>query len=486
MFTELWNTIIRSNLPGLISAVIVLLIGWLIALWLAGKAGRAADHCSRSREKIADEETDGILCNTGKIAYGITYWVIMIFTILCCMSILHQEYAAVPLREFITTIAGYLPNIAGALLLLLLARIVAGIARVIVRKAVLKAHDNSISEKSHLKAENTAKYSSEAVFYVVYLFFLPAILNALGIYGITEPLQEMFGVILIFLPRIVAAALILFIGLWAAKIVRKAVTGAVEMSKLDAFAEMCRFGNFSGSSLARLLGAIAWVLVAIPVIIASLTALNIAVLSVTVAGFLELLLDASAKIIGALLILFAAFIAARIADTGVRKISAAAQADKLLSKAGITSSKLTSYPLSAVLGKITFLCVIVLGILAACDIMHFEELAKIIRHFAVFGGNIILSVIVLTIGAVLANFAAGLFDNGKRFFAIAVKSCVMIFTIALALSNLEIGNGIVEIAFTILLGAFAAAFALAFGFGGREYAAQLLASWQQKFKGNRD
>ena len=60
--------------------------------------------------------------------------------------------------------------------------------------------------------------------------------------------------------------------------------------------------------------------------------------------------------------------------------------------------------------------------------------------------------------------------------------CVVVLTVALAVSNLQIGNSIVQIAFTLILGAFCVAAAIAFGVGGRETAAKLLNEWMEKLK----
>ena len=57
---------------------------------------------------------------------------------------------------------------------------------------------------------------------------------------------------------------------------------------------------------------------------------------------------------------------------------------------------------------------------------------------------------------------------------------VLIFTGAIALSTLNLNGRIVEIAFALLLGAICVAAALAFGLGGREFAAKKLEEWDKK------
>ena len=60
---------------------------------------------------------------------------------------------------------------------------------------------------------------------------------------------------------------------------------------------------------------------------------------------------------------------------------------------------------------------------------------------------------------------------------------MLVFTGAIALSNMEIGSDIVRTAFALLLGAVCVAAALAFGLGGREFAAKKLEEWNKRFSG---
>ena len=91
-------------------------------------------------------------------------------------------------------------------------------------------------------------------------------------------------------------------------------------------------------------------------------------------------------------------------------------------------------------------------------------------------------IIVLLIGIWLANFAADAV-KGKcsEVVTIIVRVSVLIFTAAIALQNMNISSSIVQTAFTFLLGAVCVAIALAFGLGGRDFAAQKLNEWNKKF-----
>ena len=67
----------------------------------------------------------------------------------------------------------------------------------------------------------------------MFLLFLPGILDALELGGILEPVQVMLGQVFAYLPNIVAAGLILVIGWFVARIVRRIVTGLLAAAALD-------------------------------------------------------------------------------------------------------------------------------------------------------------------------------------------------------------------------------------------------------------
>ena len=482
-FKSMWRSVVESNLPGIVGAIIVLIIGWIIAVWISGKAAALAGKCAEVYRKD-DEIPGGDPKRAGIITGRVVFWCVMILAVLGCMSLLHLDYAAVPLREFITAIAEYLPNIAGALLLMFLARITGGLVRNFVRHWLEKRKQPDDLDGSNQEAvEKRAAYSAQTAYVLVWLFFLPAILNALNIYGITAPLQAMFAVIMTFLPRIIAAVLSFWIGFWAAGIVRRAVSGAAVMMHVNKFCGMCGFDKEGFPHAAGLLGNVAWILIIIPVTAAALTALNIEALSHSVTGFLNMLLFAAGNIIGAVVIIATGVILARIANSIVRKLVSGLGGDRLMAKLSGGRDDMPKWDLTVICGKVAAAAVMVLVIIGACEILQLSGLAEVVRRFAIFGGNLILSAIVIIAGIMLGDFICGFSgrekDHPLNHF---IRLALVVFAVALALSNLNIGQTIVETAFAMLLGAVCVAAALAFGLGGREFAANMLDKWLKKNK----
>ena len=484
-FKQLWQIILDSNLLNLLAAVLVLLIGWLIAVILSGRTTRILNKLTNSNHQRNSNVSGKALTHIGSFSGKAVFYLIMIITLLGCFSLLKLHGAAAPLQEFVMQIIAYLPRIAGALLLALAAWILAGIVRSAVRMIMQKnrLHEKLAHSAANRKtAENIADYTAQTAAYTVWLFFLPGILNALGIYGVTQALQNMFFKFFAYLPNLIAAGFILLAGFWAAQIVRKAVHGLVEASRIQNLLQDLPFGKeLKSNTLAICCSTAAYILIAIPILIAALNALKITVLSQTIAAFLEQLLASTGNIIGAIIIAILSLMAAHFCGKLITGLTAAWGLDKVT--ANLWKNRSDSITASVIAGKIAMLTLMLFGLIAICDILNFESLAKLLKTFAVFGGNLIISMIVVTIGLYLAEFSASLVrDKWNKALVSMLKSVVIIFTLALAVSNIDLGDGIVEIAFTLLLGAAAVAFAIAFGIGGKTTAEKLLESWMEKMK----
>jgi hypothetical protein len=75
--------------------------------------------------------------------------------------------------------------------------------------------------------------------------------------------------------------------------------------------------------------------------------------------------------------------------------------------------------------------------------------------------------------------------NGARFpgalsVSTGVEYAVQIFALFLALEQLDIGTTLLTVAFAIVFGGLVFALALAFGLGGRDWAADRIRNWSNK------
>src|SRR6185369_3907749 len=111
------------------------------------------------------------------------------------------------LAALVSQLSLYLPRIISAVVLVVIAWIVAMIAKWVVERALNAAHVDQRYGK-HVSTTPTGKPFSltntigTTVFWVVILFFLPAILDALALPGLFAPVQTMVNRVFTFLPNL--------------------------------------------------------------------------------------------------------------------------------------------------------------------------------------------------------------------------------------------------------------------------------------------
>lgn len=209
----------------------------------------------------------------------------------------------------------------------------------------------------------------------------------------------------------------------------------------------------------------------------------------TVANFLPSLL-------GALVIFIVGLIVAAVLERVIERLIYYLKLDVVLRKLGVenvlarANIKLDS---GRFLGKIVYWFFIVAFLLAASDILGFFTLSNFLRDVLNYVPNILVSVLILLAALVLANFLRGLvrasvmtanMHNAKGLGAIAWWG-VMVFGFLTALVQLGVAVSVINTLITGLIAMLALAGGLAFGLGGKEYAAKALQAAQDEIEHKR-
>lgn len=120
----------------------------------------------------------------------------------------------------------------------------------------------------------------------------------------------------------------------------------------------------------------------------------------------------------------------------------------------------------------------------ASNLLGFAGFSAIVRSFVGFGGHVLLGLVIFGFGLLLANFVAGIVrasdSPNAPLLALGTRIVILLLSGAMALRQMELPIDIANPAFGFIVGAVAVALALAFGLGGRDSAAALLADWQQR------
>lgn len=470
---------IGEGLLNLIVALIILLIGYIVARIVASLVRRLLNRTDLDNRlaNMLREEREGEPFPVEDFVARVVFWLIMLFVLVGVLQRLQLPAIATPINrllEQITTV--YLPNLAGAALLLLVAWVVATVLRFLVRRAMaLLKVDERLTEHAALEEGEQVSISESvatAVFWFVFLLFLPSVLARLGISEIAQPVQNIFSRALGFVPNIFSAALILLIGWFIARIVRQIVTNllvAVGADRLGA-----RAGLTGERSLSRLTGTVVYTFILLFAIISALEELDIAAISEPATFMLTTIINAVPNILGAALVLIVSYYIGRLVANLIADLLRGIGFNTVPQRLGIKWTG-TRTP-SDWVGYLVLVGVMLFAALSAAELLGSLFLSDILDTFIGFLGQVVLALIIFAVGLYLANLARNVILGAggaqANLWATLARVAILVLSGAMALRQLGVADDIVNLAFGIMLGALGVAAALAFGLGSREIAGQ--------------
>lgn len=319
---------------------------------------------------------------------------------------------------------------------------------------------------------------------IVWLFGLVAILQVFALSEVLAPVQDLLGKVMGFIPNLIGAGIVFFIGYMIAKIVRQLVTtalGAVDFSKLTAklhHGDTQREVNETREQNAKIISIIGNILFAIIVIVVGISALQvlgIAAISDPAQQMLGLILNAIPQIIAALILLAIGFVIAKFVATILESALRGIGTDKVVSKWGIVSAEKSASSIIAMLVKIAIM--LFFGIMAA-RLLNFPEVTVILNQILALAGNVLFGGVIIAAGFMIAKIVTSMVGPGTT--ATIIRWATIVLFVAMGLKYMGLANSIINMAFGALVIGGALAAALAFGLGGRESAARTLQKMENK------
>jgi hypothetical protein len=485
---------ILNSIPTLVGAALILLVGWLIA-WIVSAIVRRVLQRTTLDNRLAvwitgEEEGEGIEVERW-IARGV-FWLIMIFVLVAFFQVLGLTMVTEPLNQLLLQVFAYAPRLVGAALLLGAAWVVASMLKYATTRALklakIEERFDTLAGAEEEGRVPLARTLGDAVYWLVFLLFLPAILGALAVEGLLQPVQGMIDSILGFLPNIFAAGLILAVGWFAARIVQRVVTNLLVALGTDKLSERVGLDRVLGKQrLSDIVGLVLYLLVLIPVLIAGLNALQLEAITEPASNMLNLILTALPSIFAAALLVLIAYVVARLVAALITNVLTGVGFNAILTRLGLVKELPEGQRTpSEIVGYLVLVGVMLLASIEASRLLGFTTLAMLIADLTVFLGQVVLGLIIFGIGLYLANLAAQVVQASGAaqagLLALAARVSILILAGAIALSQMGLASEVIQIAFGVLLAAIALAVALAFGLGGREVASRELERWLESVK----
>ncbi len=387
------------------------------------------------------------------------------------------------------------PKILIAILILVATWLVARVAKWVIQKLI----DRSPSLRKHVTGtpEETVGHQLGVIAkLIIWLAGIMAALRFLGIGQILEPINALTLEIFQFLPRLLGAGLIFFVGLIVARIVRRLVETVLIAANVDGLLARIGIGDTAGTiradpaavppgtapgatraSLARAAGILVFALIIIPVSIAALQVLGIEALSGPAVTMLNLVLTAIPHVLGAALWIGAAYIVGRFLKTIIEAVLPPMGFDQAILSTGVLPENARP---SRIVANVAMVAIILAASIEAAKQLGGGTIAIFLAQVTELGGKVIFGTLIIVVGIFLARIIANLVGSGTGeggFAQTIVRYAIMALFTAIGLTFMGLADQIVMLAFGLILGSAAIATALAFGLGGRDAAAHILERW---------
>lgn len=483
-------------LPSVLKAIGLLVLFWIaavIASWLVSRLLSMTELDNRlardlgMEERMVEWEKRGT--SLEQMAGTAVKWIVLLFGFVAFFNALQLNMVAGPLENILNSVSSALTSLLQAFAFLALYWVVATLLRLAISRG-LKAVGFDERAGRFLKSREVkgelvgpSDMVGRLVFYVVLLFGLPTFLEALGQEAAVAPLRDMITEFFAFLPNVVAALILIFIARVVATIVREIVTNFLAAAGADAFAQRFGLGTSENSrKLSDIVGAVAYFFVMIPLIVAAVDSLQIEAISDPVKTTLQQVLAAIPLIIVAFLVMAVGYLVARTVRGLVESFLRGVGFDTLPEKVGLTflMPKEGSQRLSTIAGSVVMVIILLLTAQQALASLELEQFSELLGGLIAYLPQLAVGVFVILAALSLGNYVSGLVGNltsgsgHGNIAALVTRYAIYFLGFSMGLNQLGVGEEIIRIAVSAVLGGAALALGIALGLGGRERAKEFV------------
>ncbi|WP_298808705.1 mechanosensitive ion channel [uncultured Sphingomonas sp.] len=393
------------------------------------------------------------------------------------------------------------PRVLAAAVILLIGYLLAkaakwGVAALVNKTPLARhAHRQSGIPETGRNPKSVGAQVGDAAFWIVILIALVLAAQPLGLAAATSPVGRMLNQFGAAIPNIIGAGLIFFVGYIVASVAKKAVEAVLTAARTEQLAERAGMAKADPTTLPRMVGGIVFALIIIPVAIAALDQLNIRAISEPATAMLRIILDSIPHVVAAAIILALAYVIGRFASQLLTQFLSSTGFDRTVSALGVfpsdTAPTTSGDPLksaespstptlvpSKLLGQAVFVAIIIFGLMEAFRQLNFAYGSRMMAEILTLLGSVVFGAVIIAAAIAIAKLVSTVVRAGggasAELTAKIVNVAIIVLGTAIGLRFMGLADDIINLAFGLILGAIAVAFALAFGLGGREAAGKLI------------
>ncbi|WP_299254628.1 mechanosensitive ion channel [uncultured Aquimarina sp.] len=373
------------------------------------------------------------------------------------------------------TNGSFFPNIVLAIVILILGWLIATVIKKVAIKLIRKT---GIDDKLKSDKVKLSDFIGKLLYFLIMIFVLMLVLDKLGIQNVMDPIKTMLSGFLGFIPNIIGAGLVGYIGYMLASIVSELI--GLSGNTIQKFTPKLKLPE--NIDLVTILKKIVFIFIFFPLLIAALNILNMESISQPATAMLETFLGAIPKVLVAAIILIIFIVGGRFVSELLKDLLNSMNLNNFFNKINLNSIT-GSTNVVKLIGNIVYFFIVIFGIVTAVEKLEFGRLTEILSTIINYSGNILFGLVILAIGNWIATIAYQNFAKKEenKFVGSIIRMAVIAIFLAIGLGTMGIANEIINLAFGLTLGTIAVTIALSFGLGGREAAGKQMEKILNKF-----
>lgn len=386
--------------------------------------------------------------------------------------------------NFFNSLLQLIPDLVLAAILIGVAILAAFLAKKFIVKLLKICKVEKLFAKIGVKPENNENVISfigRLTYFIVILLFVPGILDNLGLSSVANPITNMISAFISFIPHLVAAVLVLVIGIFLAKLVKDILKPVLNALKVDKLQEKLGVKTSEKYSFSNIIVNIVYGLIVLVVVASALDQIGLDVISNPVNNIVASIFGIIPNILASIVIIAIGVFIANLVANLLCGLLVSVGADSLAEK--ITGNSESKLSISKICSTVVKYLIVVIFIVEGIQAIGLPILTAIGMAIIGYLPELLSVVLIVLAGVVVAKIVEKALTKKecacKACVALA-KTCIYVIVSFLALNQLGIAPEIVNTTFVFIIAALCIAFAVAFGFGGRQFAANTLKKVEEK------
>lgn len=224
---------VLTFLPNVAAALVVTFIAWLIASIIRAIVRQAIVASGFDRRVGASiEENGGRGAALAQMAGDVAFWLVIVLFLPAILAVLSLDGLLTPVGAMVTEILGFIPNLVGAAIILVVGWLLARVLRGLVTNVASGLGVDALATRVGVtRALGTASLSGLLGMVAYALVIIPAIilaLEALELESVSAPASQMLESVFTAIPAVAVGILILVVAYIVGRILRDIVSNLLE------------------------------------------------------------------------------------------------------------------------------------------------------------------------------------------------------------------------------------------------------------------